>query len=460
MTEVALAQEKTKYPRSFWVANTVEVFERAAFYGMFITMSLYLSDIVGFNDIWAGIIGAIFAAGVYFLPIFTGAYADKIGFKAALIIAFALLTIGYFTLAAMPQKIPVVIALLVFIMIGGSFIKSVITGTVAQSSTEANRAKAFSIFYSMVNIGSFTGKLMAKPIRTGLDLGPFGHMELGLQFVGYYSAAMTFVALIIVFLIFKNVDTTGAGKSIKEIWKGLIKVLSNGRLLALILIVSGFWLIQHQMYASMPKYIIRMVGPDAAPEWYANVNPAMVMIFVMLVTKWMRNKSAITSMNFGMLIMPLSVFFMSAGHLLEVWTGTSISIFGLFTMHPIAVMMILGIAFQGFAECFISPRFLEYFSKQAPKGEEGLYLGFAHLHSFFANFVGFFISGFLLDAFCPDPKRADLVGLSPQQLAPYYADAHYIWYVFASIGFIAAIALLIYQKVYERIDRKKEIQTV
>ena len=41
--------------------------------------------------------------------------------------------------------------------------------------------------------------------------------------------------------------------------------------------------------------------------------------------------------------------------------------------------MIVGIALQGFSESFISPRYLEYFSLQAPKGEEGLYLGFSHL---------------------------------------------------------------------------------
>jgi len=453
-------KEKIKYPRSFWVANYVELFERAAFYGMFITMSIYLTDVVGFNDIWAGIVGGIFVAGIYFLPMFSGAYADKIGFKSALILAFALLSIGYFTLAAFPQKVPVVIALLIFLMLGSSFIKSVITGTVAKSSTESNRAKAFSIFYGMVNIGAFTGKLIAKPIRTGIDLGPLGHFSLGLQYVGYYSAAMTLIALVIVFLIFKNVDTSGEGKSIKEVWNGLIKVLTNFRLLALILIVSGFWLIQHQMYASMPKYIIRMIGQDAAPEWYANINPLVVVIFVMFVTKWMRNKKAITSMTLGMFIMPLSVFFMSAGNLLETYTGSAISILGMFSMHPIAVMMVLGIAFQGFAECFISPRYLEYFSLQAPKGEEGLYLGFSHLHSFFANLVGFIMSGFLLDAYCPDPHRADLIGLSPEQLATHYQHASYIWYIFAAIGFLSALSLLIYAKVVRYIDRKNELQII
>jgi len=68
--------------------------------------------------------------------------------------------------------------------------------------------------------------------------------------------------------------------------------------------------------------------------------------------------------------------------------GTDISVLGMVVLHPLTIMMIVGIAIQGLAECFISPRFLEYFSFQAPKGEEGLYLGFSHLHSFFSAIAG------------------------------------------------------------------------
>ena len=45
--------------------------------------------------------------------------------------------------------------------------------------------------------------------------------------------------------------------------------------------------------------------------------------------------------------------------------------------------------------------FLEYFSLQAPKGEEGMYLGFSHLHSFLSSIFGFGLSGFLLSKYCP-----------------------------------------------------------
>jgi MFS family permease len=131
--------------------------------------------------------------------------------------------------------------------------------------------------------------------------------------------------------------------------------------------------------------------------------------------------------------MPLSALSMSLSQSLESLTGPSISILGILALHPLTVMMITGIAIQGLAECFISPRFLEYFSLQAPRGEEGLYLGFSHLHSFFSALAGFIMSGFLLDAYCPDPSTLP-GGLTEVQRAAYYADAHKIWYYFAVIG--------------------------
>ena len=36
------------------------------------------------------------------------------------------------------------------------------------------------------------------------------------------------------------------------------------------------------------------------------------------------------------------------------------------------------------------------------------------------------------------------------------ANAHYIWYYFAAIGLIAAVALLLFAKITESIDKKKK----
>lgn len=427
-----------KFPKAFWTANIVELLERAAYYGVFIAITLYLSRIVGFDDIDAAWIGGIFSAGLYFLPPFTGALADKIGFRNAVILAFSLLSLGYFALGAVPYK-AIVLPSLVVLMFGGSFIKAIITGTVAKTTTTETRARGYSIFYGIVNVGAFLGKTFAYPIR----------IELGLTSINYFSAIMSFTALIIVYLFYRNVSIEGEGKSIKEVWAGFVRVVTNLRLIILIFIVTGFWIIQHQLYATMPKYVLRTVGEHASPEWIANVNPAVVMLLVVFITSMMKNVKAVSSMAVGMFLMPVSALLMASSNILESFTGQSVSFFGLFSAHPITVMMIAGIMVQGIAECFISPRYLEFFSLQAPKGEEGLYLGFSHLHSFLSSILGFGISGYLLTAYAPNPDT-----LTPEQLATAYDKAYMIWYYFAAIGFTAAVALLIYKWYYQRKDLK------
>lgn len=453
---------KTKFSSAFWVANSVELLERLAYYAVFIVITLYLSNIWGFSDIEAGAISGVFSATLYLLPLFSGAYADKIGFRKAIIVAFLLLTIGYLGLGVLPTLLESaelvsygktttftgldesylrwsIVPVMAFIVLGGSFIKSVISGTVARETTSENRARGYSIFYMMVNIGAFTGKTVVDPLRRSLG-------DQGLVYLNYFSASMTLMALIAVIMFYKSAGKpAGEGKSFGQIGRDMIKVLSNGRLLALILIISGFWMIQSQMYATMPKYVIRMIGDGATPGWYANVNPLVVFVLVNFITSFMKKRTALTSMIIGMLIIPFSALVMSFGNQLSADT--------ILGMHPVAFMMIIGIAMQAVAECFISPRFLEYFSLQAPKGQEGLYLGFSHLHSFFSYLFAFGLSGFLLDRYCPDPRGFS----SPEAFAAATQHAHYIWYVFVGIGFISAVALLIYGRLTVK-ELKKDTQ--
>lgn len=471
-----------QYSRAFWVANFVELLERLAYYAMFIVLTIYLSNIWGFSDAEAGIISGVFSALLYFLPTFVGAVADKIGFRSSIILAFALLSVGYFSLGIYPTLLENaglvsygtgngtgifsgyfaniglvefgketaftglrtsayqwgIVPILAFLVVGGAFIKSVISGTVAKETSPDNRARGFSIFYMMVNIGAFTGKTVVDPLRQSLG-------DVGLVYMNYFSAFMTLAALIIVFFFYKSTQVKGEGKSMKEIWHALVKVCSNTRLVVLILITSGFWTVQQQMYASMPKYVIRMVGEGASPGWISNVNPLVVLIFVNIITSLMKNRSALSSITVGMFIIPISALVMASGNLFTVD-----SILG---FHPITFMMMVGIAFQALAECFISPRFLEYFSLQSPKGEEGLYLGFSHLHSFVSSLIAFGISGFLLEAFCPDPKSerfANSLNFEADYAAAT-ANAHYLWIVFFFVGLVSALALVIYSRYVNRV---------
>lgn len=443
----------SKYTRAFWTANTAELLERMAYYAVFIVITFYLSNTLGFSDIEAGIISGLFSGGLYLLPLFTGAFADKIGYRKSIIIAFSLLSAGYLLQGLLPVMLEsaglvqygektiytgliesweryLIVPVLLILMIGGAFIKSIISASVARETTSETRAKGYSIFYMMVNIGSFTGKSVIDPLRSAVG-------ESAYIYINYFSATLCVIALIAILLFYHSVHHSGEGKSIKEVMNGLTKVFSNGRLLLLILIVTGFWIVQQQLYATMPKYVIRLAGETARPGWIANVNPFVVVICVNFVTQIMAKRKALTSIIVGMFLIPLSALIMATGNLFE---GEIIG------LNPITFMMIIGIAFQALAECFISPRYLEYFSLQAPKGEEGLYLGFSHLHSFLSSILGFGLSGFLLAKYCPDPTLYESVEL--WQAATI--NAHYIWYWFAAIGMISAISLIIYAKIYTK----------
>ena len=446
MSVTTKKKEKVKFSKAFWVANTVELLERAAYYGVFVVITLYLSNVLGFTDIQAATIAGVFSACLYLLPTFSGALADKIGFRKSMLLAFTLLSLGYLGLGLFPNFLAStglveygyvtkftglqesgyrygIIPIMILIIVGGSFIKSVISGTVAKETDEKSRARGFAIFYGMVNIGAFSGKVLVTPLRDAM-----GHE--GMIVLNYFSAGMTFLALIAIYLFYKSDKHAGEGKTFGQIWTALVKVCTNGRLIVLILIITGFWMVQHQLYATMPKYVTRLAGEA-------------VVLTVNLVTSLMRKKSALFSMTCGMFIMPISALCMASGNMLG---GGEI-----LGLHPVAFMMIVGIVFQGLAEVFISPRFLEYFSLQAPKGEEGMYLGFSHLHSFLSSIFGFGLSGFLLSKYCPARElfsnEADWMAAS--------ANAHYIWYYFAAIALISAVALIVYGKVVRWLDAKK-----
>jgi dipeptide/tripeptide permease len=455
-----------KFSRAFWTANGVELLERAAWYGVFVAITLYLSRILGFSDIQAGVVSGVFSAGLYLLPTFSGAIADKMGFRKALLLAFGLLTIGYGSMWALPmlfQQAGLVsygrevqftgledgaykwlfVPVMLVVMVGGSFIKSVITGTVAKETNEINRARGYSIFYAMVNIGAFSGKTVVKPLREGMG-------NEGLIVLNLFAAGMTLLAFVLVLIFYKASKGGGEGRKLAEIVRSLVAVCTRWRLVILTLIITGFWMVQGQLYATMPKYVLRMVGEGASPSWYANVNPAVVVLTVGIVTQLLRKRTALFSMTLGMFIMPVSAFAMATGNML----GDG-EILG---FHPVAFMMLVGIGFQGLAESFISPRFLEYFSKQAPKGEEGLYLGFSHLHSFLSAIVGFSLSGILLDRWCPARAQFAVGAAGDAAWQAAKVNAHYIWFVFVAIASVAAIGLIVFGWVTRRMDAEVEGQ--
>ena len=84
------------FHRTFWIANTLELFERFAFYGSKAVLAVYLAEKVGLGPQVAGSLVGAFSGVLYFLPVLAGTLVDRYGFRRTLAACFGIFTVGYF----------------------------------------------------------------------------------------------------------------------------------------------------------------------------------------------------------------------------------------------------------------------------------------------------------------------------------------------------------------------------
>jgi len=87
---------RRRFERPFWVANISEIFERLAYYGAFASLANYLHETLSFPTVQTGTLAGFFGGMVWFLAIFGGAVADRLGFRRALTLAYLILAGAYF----------------------------------------------------------------------------------------------------------------------------------------------------------------------------------------------------------------------------------------------------------------------------------------------------------------------------------------------------------------------------
>jgi dipeptide/tripeptide permease len=157
------------YPGTFWVANTMEIFERMAWYGIYTLVGLYLTDTVahgglGLTEEDAGTITGLVTFLLYLMPVVTGALADRYGYKKMFLLAYAILVPAYWSLGLFRSYTGFLFGYLL-VAIGAAIFKPVILGTVARTTTATNSQLGFGLFYMMVNIGGFLGPFLAGLLR-------------------------------------------------------------------------------------------------------------------------------------------------------------------------------------------------------------------------------------------------------------------------------------------------------
>ena len=225
-----------QFPRSFWAANTMEIFERMGWYGFYAVSALYLTGPVedgglGFSSADRGVIQGIATFFLYLFPAVFGALADRYGYRNMFLASVVVMAPAYLLLS-LPTGFWPFLATYFLVAIGHGMFKPVVISTVAKSTNEDNGSVGFGIFYMMVNIGGFLGPIVAGVVR-GWDW----------NYVFYASAGWIVIMGIVCLLIYREPprDTaTESRRSLGEVFRGMVEVVGNGRFF---LLISGLLVI-------------------------------------------------------------------------------------------------------------------------------------------------------------------------------------------------------------------------
>ena len=138
-----LGEIRDGFGQPFWVANVSEIFERLSYYGAFSSLAVYLQEKLNFSTEQTGTLTGIFGGMVWFLAIFGGAIADRLGFRRALSLAYLILAAAYFLigsvgaswLAPIRNAVPLglfVACILMLPALGVALVKPCVVGTTAR----------------------------------------------------------------------------------------------------------------------------------------------------------------------------------------------------------------------------------------------------------------------------------------------------------------------------------------
>ncbi|MCG3195298.1 MAG: MFS transporter [Thermoanaerobaculia bacterium] len=451
-------QKTEKFPTVFWTANLTELFERGAYYSMASFVVIYLGQL-GFGDYWPSTLNGFLWTIVYFLPILSGTIADQIGYRKALIIAFILLATGYVLLgspiwflgaklspviasevtAGLSVLVPVLAGILL-VGVGGSFVKPVILGT-AQKVAGARATLAFAIFYMVVNIGSLFGRGIAYYVRT----------RSSLDFIFAVATGCAILALLTVLFVYRDPETVeGAAqlkpkKPVKQILLEMVLVLKSGRFVMFLLVTSGFYFLYNQVYNVLPLYLKKVVETNPAVDIYTMANPLVIVCFQLVITRLFGKMRAIRSIVVGTLVIGLSM----AINLWPIYREGGVTALVADWLPIGSILIVLTVALIAFGELFTSPRMYEYIGALAPKGQEGLFLGYANLPLAIGSLVGGPAGAWIFNAvMCKDATKLPNGLLRLDQAAATRG-----WLLLMAIGLVSAAAMWIFNRWLEKQEK-------
>jgi POT family proton-dependent oligopeptide transporter len=417
-----ISEIRAGFEPSFWVANTSELFERLSYYAAFASLARYLHEALNFPTERASDLSGLFGGLVWFLAIFGGAIADRLGFRRALSLAYLILASAYFLLGSIgspwlaPIRNAVPLALFVgFILmlpaLGIALVKPSVVGTTARASSENVRSLGYSIYYTLVNIGGFLGPFVASYV----------HRHLSVENVFRASALIVFLMFFAVILFFREPRKSGEVRteSLAVTLRNFLKVLSNPKFMLFLLIFSGYWIVYWQEFITLPIYVHDYVDPKADTESMLATGPLIVIAFTVLFSVLTRKIPAFRAVLLGTLVSMLA--------------------FSILALHTSIFAVYATLAVIAVGELIQQPRYYDYISRLAPPGQQGTYMGFAFLPLGIGSFLAGRIGGALLHHFGEVQRRP--------QLFPWALTA---------IGLATTLLLWIYDRVVKPGELTKE----
>jgi dipeptide/tripeptide permease len=407
-----LAEVRTGFERSFWVANVSELFERLSYYAAFASLARYLHEALNFPTERAADLSGLFGGLVWFLAIFGGAIADRLGFRRALAIAYLILAGSYFLLgslgapwlAPLRNAVPLVGLVTVVLMLpalGVAMVKPCVVGTTARASNENVRSIGYSIYYTLVNIGGALGPFVASWV----------HRHLSVENVFRVAAASVFLMFFGVLVFFKEPQKSGDAKtaSLEETMVNFGKVVANPRFMIFLLIFSGYWIVYWQEFITLPIYIHDYVDPKADTERMLSTGPLVVIAFTVLFSVLTKKMAAFRAVLLGTLV--------------------SMVAFAILAMHASIYAAYATLVVIAVGELIQQPRYYDYISRLAPAGQQGTYMGFAFLPLGIGSLIAGPFGGYLLHHFGE-------VKHQPQMM----------WWIIIAVGLVTTILLWVYDK--------------
>ena len=267
-----------QFPRSFWTANAMEIFERMGWYGFYAVSTLYLTNAVadgglGFSSQDRGVIQGLATFFLYLFPAVFGALADRYGYKRMFLASTVVMAPAYILLAA-PRTFWGFLGVYFLVAVGHGMFKPVVISTVAKTTNEETGSMGFGIFYMMVNIGGFIGPIVAGVIR-GWDW----------KYVFWASAGWIVVMGITCLVLYREPprdEEAESRRSLGDVFAGMIEVIGNTRFFlliagllvmlvmgskwwsfSLVAIVAGSWLGLNLLY----DVVLRAAHRDQSAPW-------------------------------------------------------------------------------------------------------------------------------------------------------------------------------------------------